>query len=61
MGSFPQEFFQPLHNFRQLRDHLFGQRLCQLRFGLGTELDRCFSIAVEGFHNSFDLRRISFG
>ena len=35
--------------------------LCQLRFGLGTELDRCFSIAVEGFHNSFDLRRISFG
>ena len=35
--------------------------LCQLRFGLGTELDRCFSIAVEVFHNSFDLRRISFG
>jgi hypothetical protein len=25
MGSFPQEFFEPLHNFRGLRDHLFGQ------------------------------------
>jgi len=23
---FPQEFFQPLDNFRRLRDHLFGQR-----------------------------------